>query len=1245
MLTKYTMSRKSFSIVSCADCQLIYYPHSHFQDILDGYDRLLSDSSNFTPLVIEMRDHLQKFSLSWELVNSIFYRRFLYVDIESRMADCILRLKDAVTPEKYKAYVYRFIKFDEEMTQIGKVWDVAQQAVESHRNSQERMASVERTKLIRQIIESLQNLKDVPDDVMVDEKALALNWFISSEKEEVWMGVLNGIKKKEQYKRASLCQCWSCHLIGGNTVPETCVILDDSPLQMNEPEDELHREYYHLGFAVFKHAEREPYTRPTIRPDLFCVFNDPPCDQMLCQVATNLVIGSYPLSFTKFLLRTYQPLSMNDREKFLKVPSQSLIRKFCLRKAGAAAKEIMQEADEINHSFLLLSLFWDEDDIADPMRSGLASALAENFKIDVKFSHKGIIISYFHALFRISGFDIVMDMDWLEKINLANLFKGFGVHSNTIHDSTSPINNSSNTVEAIEMTLNELKLTSGVSVGSNALDLVQISMKEVAEKLSSISLADENSENAKQVLENEIKKPLVEALKLAASNKKLEAELKSLQKEHNMLKDMVKGLEQIHGDKKEVPATVTSVTTTDSVSTEGNVTKCEHTHSHHSHSQSGSLSPSISEIDHGKDSGSGADCVCYYCTLFGKNQDLISNRSTETRRNDCVDRLRKRLHNLQNQKDFSSKTKNLKNIGMLLKNRPATSSAAITTSKSVEPTPYKCPSDGLPSSLASVKMKIEPELEKRKIGRKNVVKQINTSKSSHVQIQRETAINVKSLENMIEYIEGPTSKAVVEQKKADDIAVKKQQKKARQIELKMRRQIDLNFETLSKINVELQETIIDAKQVQNQLSQLKSGKGKNKELNKVKVAEDKFSELTSIQTKLEHEAKALLNGIKTMNPNIDVYQRCTAMKSVMRLLATPPESFQLKQQPVQVQIKQRSVQAQGQEMPLSPLHMQSKSNDDPSKRMVTIRRINLPHAEPQVTVTAKGTTPDMDQLLYTFVNGQMVPASSLSPSAFQNGSIQLFMSSNGQTKMVVENNLQRRQPKQEKREKKDGHVSPFKVTNLQSQASEKNKRKCAPESTEKVKNGKKQDNSRENPEEPSSAMKNKGRKTDAKTVTKKARKAYIDPEFSANPFKLLDDEEEQISESEESLPESLVTFFEPERGQAAGQQQSYKLGKIAHKKNIPLRKESITSVASSNIPKDPKKSKTNQTVLEQTRPVPSSQEMMSPQLSKLTTSSIMDQLNRGVRVEGLRLPPGITLTKVAASEAIAVNRESINRVS
>lgn len=54
---------------------------------------------------------------------------------------------------------------------------------------------------------------------------------------------------------------------------------------------------------------------------------------------------------------------------------------------------------------------------------------------------------------------------------------------------------------------------------------------------------------------------------------------------------------------------------------------------------------------------------------------------------------------------------------------------------------------------------------------------------------------------------------------------------------------------------------------------------------------------------------------------------------------------------------------------------------DQSKRMVTIRRINVPHAEPQVTVTAKGISPDKDKLLYTFINGQLIPSANVGNSS------------------------------------------------------------------------------------------------------------------------------------------------------------------------------------------------------------------------------------------------------------------------
>ncbi|XP_037952031.1 putative uncharacterized protein DDB_G0282133 [Teleopsis dalmanni] len=82
-------------------------------------------------------------------------------------------------------------------------------------------------------------------------------------------------------------------------------------------------------------------------------------------------------------------------------------------------------------------------------------------------------------------------------------------------------------------------------------------------------------------------------------------------------------------------------------------------------------------------------------------------------------------------------------------------------------------------------------------------------------------------------------------------------------------------------------------------------------------------------------------------------------------------------------------------------------NSESSQGIVTIRRINLPNVpEPQVTVTAKGTTPDKDRLLYTFVNGQIVQSISLQPITENQNSDKLYSySSIKKSKTQFPNNL------------------------------------------------------------------------------------------------------------------------------------------------------------------------------------------------------------------------------------------------
>lgn len=868
------------------------------------------------------------------------------------------------------------------------------------------------------------------------------------------------------------------------------------------------------------------------------------------------------------------------------------------------------------------------------------------------------------------GIDITLDLEWLEQINLGNLFKSFGAISSSLNTHHHHLHNhderhSPISIEPLEMHLNELKITAEVSAGSNALDLVQFSMKEVADKLSSISLSDDN-ESAKAVIENEIKKPLVEALKLAASNKKLEAELKSLQKEHNMLKDMVKGLEQIHGEKKEVQVTVTTTTTTKPIHTDTQITeitginKCSHGRGHsHCHSHSESRSPSPCTDDHGKD-----DCVCYYCTLFGKNQDLVTNpRSTEAR-----DRLRKKLHHLQNQKDSISattapltasssvnKSKNMKNISLLLKN--GTSPGSGGTKKEGSTTIKGTTSITGNSNGTSMKMKVELELQQRK--KKTLLKPAhflgNNKQPEDVKIQRVNELNVKSLENLIEYIEGPTSKAVVEHKKAQEAEAKKQQKKLRAQQLKVRRQVEQQIDEMKALNTDIQEVSIEIKQIQNQLSQLKAGKGKKQELKRIKTAEDKLTSLSERRDKFEAFVKGVATEANALCPEINLVDECQEFKGILGIIAPEALLQEKERKPVKIIKSQTS----------------TSNDDDPAKRMVTIRRVNMPHSEPQVTVTAKGTTPDMDQLLYTFVNGQLVPASNLPATAFQNanGSIQLFMSdNNGRTKMPVQM-VADPQPVSEVKKPKE----PEKPAASKKKVDKKK---------EPAKKKKKDDDKMDVDEE----------------KKKKQKKAYIDPEFASNPFKLLDDDGGEITdetEEEEVEPmevdEVKVEVKKPQTPQNSSKnlQKKQQPGASNQKSKLMERQESVAS----NNSKDSKNSKKQQkkdnsqpfplhpqypthhtaspSTSSTSKPTdysnsnakkpqqqqqnqqqqPQQQQFVQPshaQQSPTSAHSIMDQLNRGVKVEGLRLPPGITLTKVSPGhhpDPQHNKRESINRVS
>lgn len=61
--------------------------------ILDGYDRLCSTAKKISSLLFELqRDHLQKFELTWTILNKRMYQRYVYMGIQEMIPECILKV-------------------------------------------------------------------------------------------------------------------------------------------------------------------------------------------------------------------------------------------------------------------------------------------------------------------------------------------------------------------------------------------------------------------------------------------------------------------------------------------------------------------------------------------------------------------------------------------------------------------------------------------------------------------------------------------------------------------------------------------------------------------------------------------------------------------------------------------------------------------------------------------------------------------------------------------------------------------------------------------------------------------------------------------------------------------------------------------------------------------------------------------------------------------------------------------------
>lgn len=227
-----------------------------------------------------------------------------------------------------------------------------------------------------------------------------------------------------------------------------------------------------------------------------------------------------------------------------------------------------------------------------------------------------------------------------------------------------------------------------------------------------------------------------------------------------------------------------------------------------------------------------------------------------------------------------------------------------------------------------------------------------------------------NIQDILEYIEGSSNR-----KDSLKKAAKKAKQKQKKLDVK-------RVEELEQMREDFHDIFFKEAEAKSELKLLKTAKKKDKK--KITEVENGVKKLGKMRAKIETPILELLAELKKNNSEFKFSYLPTKEQQLEKLHRDTKPPSPPTVQPTKLTTNDFNHHGHI----INPEHFTNNTSGntslqngqkqncevslDPSKRMVTIRRVNVPHADAQVTVTAKGLSPDKDKLLYTFINGQLV---------------------------------------------------------------------------------------------------------------------------------------------------------------------------------------------------------------------------------------------------------------------------------
>lgn len=131
------------------------------------------------------------------------YQRYVYMEIQELIPECILKLKDLLEPDEYSTMVHRMVHFEEDMTSITKTWHDVWTTLQMYHTGDHELERRHRLSSIQDLLKAIRDheFNFAPyENLLKRECSAKMQWMKMENRDDAWALTVDYLKHVWQEK-------------------------------------------------------------------------------------------------------------------------------------------------------------------------------------------------------------------------------------------------------------------------------------------------------------------------------------------------------------------------------------------------------------------------------------------------------------------------------------------------------------------------------------------------------------------------------------------------------------------------------------------------------------------------------------------------------------------------------------------------------------------------------------------------------------------------------------------------------------------------------------------------------------------------------------------------------------------------------------------------------------------------------------------------------------------------------------